>query len=193
MPIRALPRLLLIFGLGCSATGCSHMPVTSMVKLARVDFQTSDPAQLRAAVKLPISLRPLPGGVVLRIVVRRRGAAEEQREFVLRELAEPAALAREAEAATRIYAYRLDEADAAKLLAFRAELMERKSAGGGGSVTISIAPKACKTFELPEGPIYVTTYLRTAETVEYVTLARDVDLRSLASDHPIVDVPRCQI
>ena len=36
--------------------GCSHMPVTSMVKLARVDFETSDPAQLRAAIKLPRTL-----------------------------------------------------------------------------------------------------------------------------------------
>ena len=50
--------------------GCSHMPVTSMVKLARVDFETSDPAQLRAAIKLPRTLRPQPNGVALRIAVQ---------------------------------------------------------------------------------------------------------------------------
>ena len=50
--------------------GCSHMPVTSMVKLARVDFETSDPAQLRAAIKLPRTLRPQPNGVTLRLAVQ---------------------------------------------------------------------------------------------------------------------------
>ena len=39
--------------------GCGHMPVTSMVKLARVDFVATDPAGLRAAVKLPRTIRPL--------------------------------------------------------------------------------------------------------------------------------------
>ncbi|MGJ4947423.1 hypothetical protein [Bradyrhizobium sp. HKCCYLS20291] len=169
------------------------MPVTSMVKLSRIDFQTSDPAQLRAAVKLPAALRPLPGGVVLRITVGRSHGSEEQRDFVLQELPEPPALAQEAGVNTRIYAYRLGEADAARLQAFRSELMAQKSSGGG-SVAISVAPKACKTLELPEGPVTFTTYLRTSETVDYVTLARDVDLRSVASDRAVVDaIPRCQI
>ena len=37
--------------------GCGHMPVTSMVRLARVDFQTTDPEKLRVAVRLPKALR----------------------------------------------------------------------------------------------------------------------------------------
>ena len=76
--------------------GCSHMPVTSMVKLARVDFETSDPAQLRAAIKLPRTLRPQPNGVALRIAVQVGRAPEEARDFMLRELPEPAELTREA-------------------------------------------------------------------------------------------------
>ena len=173
-------------------SGCSHMPVTSMVKLARVDFETSDPAQLRAAIKLPRTLRPRPNGVVLRIAVQVGRTPEEARDFMLRESPEPAELAREAGADSHIFAYRIDDADLARLAAFRAELIAKKSSGQKGSISISVRPQACKAGELPDGPIYFTTYLRTAETKDYVALARDVDLRSIVSNAAVVaDIPRC--
>lgn len=189
MPLRALLALTVCLLLW----GCGYVPVTSLVKLARIDFKTSDPAQLRAAFKLPLVLRPLPHGVVLRIGVKGGRASDETRDFVLRELPEPAELASEMSDDTRVYAYRLEDADVARLAAFRAELIARKSAGQGGNASIQVLPRACKTAELPQGPIYFTSYLRTAETVDYVTLARDLDLRSLVSDRVIADeIPRCQ-
>ena len=173
-------------------TGCGHMPVTSMVKLARVDLETSDPAQLRAAIKLPQSLRPRPNGVSLRIGARVGRAPEEARDFLLRELPAPAELAREAGAGDHIFVYRIDDADLPRLVAFRAELIAKKGSGQGGSISISVQPQACKTAELPDGPVYLTSYLRTAKTGSYVTLARDVDLRTIAPEHAIVDkMPRC--
>lgn len=171
---------------------CGHMPVTSMVKLARVDFETSDPAQLRAAIKLPKSLRPVRNGVRLRIAVKVGREPEEAREFVLRELLSPGELAREATADSQIYAFRIDDADLPRLIAFRTELIAKKSSGQRGSISISVQPQACKAADLPEGPVYLTTYLRTAETGDYVTLTRDVDLRSLAQGRAIVDeIQRC--
>ena len=176
--------------------GCSHMPVTSMVKLARVDFETSDPAQLRAAIKLPRTLRPQPNGVALRIAVQVGRAPEEARDFMLRELPEPAELTREAGADSHIFAYRIDDSDLARLKTFRSELIARKSSaqssGQKGSISISVRPQACKAGELADGPVYFTTYLRTAETKDYVALARDVDLRSIAPDPALVaGIPRC--
>jgi hypothetical protein len=88
-PRSLLPCLLRVLLITAMA-GCSHMPVTSMVKLARIDFETSDPAQLRAAIKLPRMLRPQPNGVALRIAVQVGRAPEEARDFMLRELPEPA-------------------------------------------------------------------------------------------------------
>ena len=44
---------LVVMGATLFLAGCGHMPVTSMIKLARVDFAKTDPAQVRAAVKLP--------------------------------------------------------------------------------------------------------------------------------------------
>ena len=186
--LRCLLRVLVMLAM----SGCSHMPVTSMVKLARVDFETSDPAQLRAAIKLPHTLRPRPNGVALRIAVKVGPAPEEARDFMLRELPEPAELVRETGADSHIFAYRIDDSDLARLAAFRAELIAKKSSGQKGSISISVRPQACKSGELPDGPVYFTTYLRTAETKDYVALARDVDLRSIAPDPAAVaGIPRC--
>jgi hypothetical protein len=182
-----LPILLML-----AMTGCSHMPVTSMVKLARVDFDTSDPVQLRAAIKLPRTLRPRPNGVALRIAVQVGRAPEEARDFILREMPEPAELTREASTDSHIFAYRIDDSDLARFIAFRGELIAKKSSGQKGSISISVRPQACKSGELPDGPVYFTTYLRTAETKDYVALARDVDLRSIVPDPAAVaGIPRC--
>jgi hypothetical protein len=182
--LRVLPML--------AMAGCSHMPVTSMVKLARVDFETSDPAQLRAAIKLPRTLRPRPNGVALRIAVQVGRAPEEARDFMLLELPEPAELTREASPGSHIFAYRIDDSDLARLAAFRAELIAKKGSGQKGSISISVRPQACKADELADGPVYFTTYLRTAETKDFVALARDVDLRSIVPNAAVVaDITRC--
>ena len=187
-PLHGLLPILLMLAIA----GCSHMPVTSMVKLARVDFETSDPVQLRAAIKLPRTLRPRPNGVALRITVQVGRAPEEARDFILREMPEPAELTREASADSHIFAYRIDDSDLARLTAFRTELIAKKSSGQKGSISISVRPQACKAGELPDGPLYFTTYVRTAETKEYVALARDVDLRSIVPNAAVVaEIPRC--
>ena len=187
--LHSFPPILLMLAMA----GCSHMPVTSMVKLARVDFETSDPVQLRAAIKLPRTLRPRPNGVALRIAVQVGRAPEEARDFILREMPEPAELTREASADSHIFAYGIDDSDLTRLAAFRAELIAKKSSGQKGSISISVRPQACQAAgELADGPVYFTTYLRTAETKDYVALARDVDLRSIVPDPAAVaGIPRC--
>lgn len=187
---RFLRYALLLPGL-MAMTGCSHMPVTSMVKLARIDFETTDPAQLRAAIKLPRTLRAQPNGVLLRIAVQVGRAPEEARDFMLRELPDPAELARDAGSGSHVFAYRIDDSDLVRLKAFRSELIARKSSGQKGSISISVRPQACKVGELAEGPVFFTTYLRTAETRDYVPLARDVDLRSIVPDAAVAGIPRC--
>src|SRR6267142_7217273 len=42
-----LPALLTLVAFAFVLAGCGHMPVMSMVKLARIDFRTTDPAQFR--------------------------------------------------------------------------------------------------------------------------------------------------
>jgi hypothetical protein len=130
------------------------MPVTSMVKLARVDFLATDPAGLRAAVKLPTAIRPLRDQVRLQLVVRLASGKEDTQDFRLTDVSDPAdisSLRDEIEAGTHLFAYGLDPAEAARLAAFRDALKKQQAASGGrgGALTISIVPEACRSSELP--------------------------------------------
>ena len=172
------------------------MPVTSMLKLARTDLAATDPGQLRAAVKLPRTLKPQR--MVLRIDVRLADGREQGQDFRLREVSEPndvLVLATELGPDTHIYAYRIDPIDADRLTAFREQLKQQQKATGrsGGALTISVRPEACRTGELAKGSVYFTTYLRTQETDGYVPLMRDVDLRTLSPGRDLLaDIPLCK-
>jgi hypothetical protein len=175
-----------------AVAGCGHMPVASMVKLAQVDFQATDPEKLRAAVKLPNMLKARAGGSVLRIAVKLANGEEETRDFALAEVNERAALADEAEPGTELSTFAIAPRDVAELRLFRAALMRRQKGGSGGSLTIAVRPDACRTEPLPNGPVLFSTYLKTAETKGYVPLARDVDLRRVDPNRDLAAlVPAC--
>ena len=176
---RTVACLLLALGL----SDCSHVPVTSMFKLARIDVTKSEPAELRAAIKLPDVLALQPRGVKMRIAVKIGSGPGESEEFALQQLADErdlASLRDEHETGTRILAYRLDTKDLPRMAAFRtAALQAKEKSGERGTLSISIRPEACRHGELPAGPILISTYLRTEETGKYVLLMRNIDVRSL--------------
>ena len=160
--------------------GCTTMPVTSMVKLARTDFTTIDPAALRIAVKLPLGLRPRREGVRLRVAATVADVKQEQ-SFVLADLddaGELLSLAGELSAKSSIYAFRLDPADVPRLVAMREDMLARKASGAKGSLTLSVGADACRTGPLPATTL-LTTYLRTEPAGDFFPLARDVDLRKI--------------
>jgi hypothetical protein len=174
--------------------GCGHMPVTSMVKLAQIDFQTTDPEKLRVAVKLPRALKPRAEGTVLRIAVKLASGEEEARDFTLAVATddEVAVLAAESDARSEMFAFAIAKNDVAQLRIFRTALLQRKKSGSGGSLTISVRPDVCRNEQLPRGSLLFTTYLKTAETGSYVPLARDVDLRTFDPNRDLAaSIPAC--
>jgi hypothetical protein len=182
---------LILAAIAVAIGGCGHMPVMSMVRLARVPFDKTDPALLRAAVKLPRMLRPRTQGVVLRITVRLASGTEETHDLLLRENVDQAdlvALRDEIDGATHIFTYRFDAAEAARFSALREALKQKQQAEGGrgGSLSIAVRADMCRTGELGGGPVLITTYLGTKETDGYVPLTRDVDLRSVTPGHDLV-------
>lgn len=194
MPTRHPLRFIALIALTFPAlTGCGHMPVTSMVKLAQVDFQTTDPDKLRVALKLPRVLKAHAERTVLRITVGLADGAGEARNFALRAVSEGDALMDEVDAGTEISTYALATRDVAELRMFRSALMQRQKKGAGGSLTIVVQPDACRTAPPPEGPIRFSTFLKTSETGGYVVLARDVDLRTVDPTQDIVaKIPPCR-
>lgn len=184
---RWLSRCVLLTALG----GCGHVPVASMIELAKIDFATTDFAELRAAATLPPPLAPRRDQTRLKLMVAFKDGEREERVFVLREVTDPAERAQVARLGAGTTACRLDPADAAKLAEARTEIKQRKAEGRRGSVTLSVEPGACRTAPLPAGPLPVSTYLRTAETGGYVALTRDADLIALIGADKIAEIPLC--
>jgi len=174
--------------------GCTHMPVMSIIKLAQVDFASTNPAELRAAVKLPRSLQPRTQGTMLRISVKKSDGQELTQEFALQEVSnqsELLPLRAEISTGTHVFVYRINPTDLPRLADFRARALAQPRIRRGG--TLSIQPQACRSDEIAPGPILFSTFLRTAEIGEYVALTRDVDLRTFASGRDIAAIiPPCR-
>ena len=92
---------------GLLLSSCGHVPLASMLKLARIDFKTTDPAGLRMAVKLPSSIKPQRDKLRLRITVQLPNSTETTQDFVLSEISDPAELAmlrKEVDGGARVFA-----------------------------------------------------------------------------------------
>ncbi len=170
--------------------GCGHMPMTSMVRLAKVDLASTDLSRLRAAVRTPRGLSPRPDQSRLRVTVRIGENAATQ-EFRLSALPEDGSLTASAE--TQVTVFAINPRELARAEVFRDELKLRQKASGrsGGQITIEVAPDMCRTGALANGPLLFTTYLQTAETGSFVVLAQDVDLRTLAGRDLVEKIPIC--
>lgn len=153
---------------------CGHMPITSLLQLSKVNFATTEPRALRAAVQLPSALSPQK--VVLRFTGRINKGPDQVASFQLEKFDDSTLPASEG----NISAYRLTAADAARLAEFRNSLFRQKAAQGGtGELELTIHPEVCLTAPIPSGPVRATSYVKTSETQAYVPLARDFDLRTV--------------
>lgn len=189
----------MLVGLAPLLAGCGHVPLTSIPKLMRIDFDTTNLQDLRAAVLVPAQIKPAPKSVTMSITVMPGAGGRHERSYPLEEIDDPAEIAQlpaQGAAGTRLIAYRLAPRDAAQLDVFRAEMRELTKPSGQknkGSIGLA-ASKVCQTGPLPGGPLYMTTYLRTSETGSYIVAARDVDLREAATTHKIdlaTAIPPC--
>jgi hypothetical protein len=161
-------------------SACSSIPITSMYKLSRIDFMTTDLRVFRFALAMPSDLRPLPGGVHMDLAYSQGDKPEEKRIIKLEEslaaqdfigLPNPAA-------GQKIYVYRLPPSEVATLNKIRADAAAAKTKGQKGSLTMGITAKEfCTLNKIQNAPLLVTTFVLSSENADYVVLTRDVDLR----------------
>lgn len=196
---RILRALLKASVLASFLAGCGHVPLRSIPALMKIDFDTTSLSELRAAVLLPSQIKPTPTGVMLTVTALPAAGGKHERIYALEPVTgaeELSQLPQHETGKTRLLAYRLSPRDAAQLDVFRQEMqLVAKQAGkkNKGSLGIS-ASKVCHTESLPQGPLYMTSYLKTSETVNYVVLTKDVDLRDMAATHKIdlgTAIPPC--
>ncbi len=178
--------------LALTLSGCGHMPVSTMWALRNFDASTADPALLRAAIRIPENLEPRPGGVTLEVGWWRddESAKKHDAKFVLQETtADTGSLAGERKPGARIYAYRVNPADFAAIRAMQAEVLaEKKKAGATTHGVFGVGADACRKADLASGPLYMTTFLKTGEEAGFLTLLKDVDLRSVIPKDTSEDV-----
>jgi len=186
MRFQVLTTLLLCAFLGAVplVTGCTKVPVTSISKLSRINFETTNLSVLRAAILLPSYLRPSPNGVWLQIAVSSEDGSQLKRKLELVEVDDPEAATINVESADdrQLFAYELSASGTRALDELRRKALEAKQQGTKGSLSVSIGADACSISSVPRGPVPVTTYLKTAETKSFVPLVRNADLRTAMPD-----------
>ncbi|MFG1287135.1 hypothetical protein [Xanthobacter versatilis] len=181
-------RSLLLLSLALSVGACSHVPVSSLPQLASLDLDTADLSVLRAAVRAPKEIAPVPGGAFVSMSYWRQG--EEGRKTTVQasleveaDLRALAALKEEEREGQRITVFRLTDEGRRKLEAARSEMLALKSdelaKGRRLHGSLAVSAEGCVRGALPAGPLLLSTYLRLKPGGNFVPLIRDVDLRSL--------------
>ena len=171
------------------AVACSHVPLSSVVKMSAFRFETTDPAQLRVAVRHPDWIRIPPGGAVMVVEERSKpsGALLYREELVFEQIASRSDLAGLAAARRPGFVMtilRVAASDTELLRALQERLRNASAeerASSTGSLSVSVT--GCRTGPAPSSDaVLVSTYLAAGELDGFVTLVRDFDLRSAMAD-----------
>lgn len=169
-------RPLALIAILCCLSACAMVPLGSLIQLSRIDVMTTDLAQMRAALWLPSELHPLPGATRLAVIVRREGLPDETLDLALVASDDPAEAAAFPPTAGHYLVFRLTPDDMAKLETVRKAILAEKRPG---SMALAVGVREfCRTAEIPAGPLYTSSYVRSSETGAYVPLLERFDLRS---------------
>ena len=179
-------------------TGCGHVPVSTMWALRNFDSLSVDPAHLRAAVRLPRAFQPRPGGVKVVATWGRKGVPESEKkiEFALQETSlssEGPALAQEIRHGAYLQVYRVAPDDVPRLRALQAEIARAKAEKRADHGSLGVGADACRIDDLPDGPILMTTFLKMSDETGWLTVLKDIDLRTaVTKERPLEEiVPPC--
>lgn len=163
--------------IACMApAACSHVPVSSMLTLSRLDLATTDLSRFRAAIRVPDSVVARGTRMVVEMVVE--GRPPEKNDFALEALSSPEELeklAAHGRAGERIAAYRLPASAVAMFEDMRHRVGVAKAEKRKGSLSIRLEPDFCYRDTLPQGKLLFSSYLAAAETKGYVPLLVDFD------------------
>lgn len=159
---------------------CSNVPITSIPKIRKIDFETTDVGKLRAVVKIPDAIDISKVEVNFEVVLESEGEVLQHSTTLQRYEGDPATkalFAREAEDGFNMAAFRVPPSDYAKINAMRKTALEWDAAGRSGRGGTGMAIEhACylpdRDVEGLKGDLWVST----EETGGYVLFLRNVNL-----------------
>lgn len=173
IPLMALAILVIA---ALALAGCTHVPVTSLLAMSRINFETTDLKALRAALRIPQAYQARENRMVVEITQEGRPTVRE--EFALERLlseSDLALLGPEKKVGTQLLAYRLPDEAVRTFESMRAKAVEARAEKRKGSLTIKLEPDFCYLNKPPQDSLVFSTYLRTSETRSYVPVLLDFD------------------
>jgi hypothetical protein len=178
-------------------SGCATIPMTSIPKLSRVEFMTTDLRQLRVAVVLPRAIRPSENSIEMVTVLKAEGGQPKTTKLQLDQSfakADFVGLPTNLGSEQKAYVYLLQANESARLEEIRLSAQTMRTSGKKGTLDIAFSFKDfCAEGVLPVGSILTSTYVSSSETNEYVLLTRDVDMRGDVTLRKLLDdLPSCK-
>ncbi|MES0883287.1 hypothetical protein [Roseibium sp. SCP14] len=147
-------------------------PATTDLDLFRIAVVHSDRLKIRASgPRMFFSMTDKTTGRVIRektIYLQKAETAEEMSE-------DPSADSRKTISVYRIAARQVDELRALQARYLALTKAEQDQIAGSLAIDVS----GCKIDPNDEGPMLISTFLKSSELQEYVTLAEDYDLRNI--------------
>lgn len=197
----SLHRSLGLLLIAATLSACTHVPLTSLPALSRIDFASTQFGGLYTALRLPEQVQVDPEGMEMRAVLKREGFEPETDLLPLQPIQDPRLtrlLTKEQQAGTTIYVFGLTQEGERQMNEIREHILAGKEEGRKGSLSLTVTPKLlCRTGVLASDDLVFDSYLMTSETGRFVPTARNVSLVSILEAHTgdVVDVnnvlPQC--
>ena len=163
-------------------SGCSSLPVGSVLPLLRLDLATTRIERLRVGLQLPEGLRPQEGGVTLDAVLKIEGQPDQVQSFLLvrsEGAADVAGLVPLQRSGGQVFVYQLAAGDIARFETIQKAIGTARAGRKVGSLGFGIATREfCRTAPTLPDHLPTSTYLMTPETNGWLTVSDQLDLKS---------------
>lgn len=178
---RRFPAVAAALAMLVALAGCLTTPPSSVVKLARLSPLDADPSAVRLAVRLPEALVVRDGDIRLRIGFdggsETTRLVEEYAAVITDGSGGMPGIAIDESDGTHVFVAALTEEDAAALAETQKRIRAWRTAGIEGEGQLAVMATACADGPVPEGPIPLTTWMRTSPDEPFFIVARNIDLR----------------
>ncbi len=170
-----------LLALSIALAGCSTIPLTSIPRLMRINFLTTDIAKVRIALSVPASFGLLLPPAYFRYTYKFEGEDEHHEDIPLEETSAPADLQdipQDWPEGSTLHVFLMPPDSAERLTKLRSDEGQRaKTEKKKSNFTVGIKGNFCKVSQPPDGPILTTTYVLTSETETWTTFTRNLDVR----------------